>query len=249
MCGSRRTGRSESVSERERAADHPYRRSEAFFGRRKTRGLSDRKTGLSQTLLPKLLVDVTQPVADPFTLFDRDVRAVHIEIGFGGGEHLLHRAKDELDVGFIGVEPFVNGMAQLLAHADGRDLSNLRLYDEDAVELLDALPAKCAERVDLLYPDPWPKRKHWKRRFIGDRNVKRIARVLRTDGEFRFASDIRSYVDWTLHHTQRHGGLEWTARTVGDWSEPWDGWIRTRYEAKAVREGREPCYLRFRRSG
>lgn len=225
-----------------------HRRSEAFFGRRKTRGLSDRKAELSETLLPRLLIDASRPIDDPRALFSRPVRAIHVEIGFGAGEHLLHRVQGEPEVGFIGIEPFVNGMAQLLAHADGRDLGNLRLYDEDAVELLDALPASSVERVDLLYPDPWPKRKHWKRRFVADRNIKRIARVLSDGGEFRFASDIPSYVDWTLHHASRHGGLDWTARRAPDWNEPWAGWIRTRYEAKAVREGRTPCYLRFRRS-
>ena len=228
--------------------ERPFRRSEAFFGRRKTRGLSDRKSELSQTLLPELLIDLAEPIADPRALFRREVREVHVEIGFGGGEHLLHRVVNEPDVGFIGVEPFVNGLAKLLSSAAGRDLSNLRLYDEDAVELLDALPTGSAHRIDLLYPDPWPKRKHWKRRFVNERNMERIVRALAPGGEFRFASDITSYVDWTLLHTRANGQLEWLATRSTDWLEPWEGWIRTRYEAKAVREGRAPCYLHFRRT-
>ena len=228
-------------------AARPHRRSEAFWSRRKTRGLSARKTDLTETLLPRLRIDPAEIGDDPRALFARNVRAVHLEIGFGGGEHLLHRVVNEPEIGFIGVEPFVNGMAQMLAQADGMDLSNLRVFDEDAVELLDVLPAASMERVDLLYPDPWPKRRHWKRRFVGERNVARIARVVGSRGEFRFASDIPSYVDWTLHHFRREPSFRWTAARSGDWLEPWDGWIRTRYETKAVREGRRPTYLRFRR--
>ena len=138
-------------------------------------------------------------------------------------------------------------MAKLLAAADGMDLVNLRLYGEDAVELLDALPKGSVERIDLLYPDPWPKRKHWKRRFVNETNMGRIARALRVGGEFRFASDIPSYVDWTLHHVARNGSFRWQAERSADWKSPWSGWIRTRYEAKAVREGRVPIYLRFER--
>ena len=226
-------------------AARPSRRSEAFFGRRKTRGLSERKTDLSRTLLPELLV--APPVTDPKALFRRPVDAVHLEIGFGGGEHLLHRVRDEPRTGFIGIEPFVNGMAKMLSAAAGTDLRNLRVYDEDAVELLDGLPDGSIERVDLLYPDPWPKRRHWKRRFVSATNLERIARVLVPGGEFRFASDIGSYVEWTLHHAAGHDALRWTARRAADWQGPWPGWLRTRYEAKAVREGRRPAYLRFER--
>ncbi|MEL6745214.1 MAG: tRNA (guanosine(46)-N7)-methyltransferase TrmB, partial [Pseudomonadota bacterium] len=102
--------------------------------------------------------------------------------------------------------------------------------------------------IDLLYPDPWHKKRHWKRRFVNPANLDRFERLLKPGGVFRFASDIPGYVNWTLHHVQRHSAFAWTAQTASDWQEPWDGWVRTRYEAKAIREGRTPCYLTFQRS-
>src|SRR5690606_35722330 len=150
-------------------------------------------------------------------------------------------------VGFIGVEPFVNGMARLLSAIDGAVPGNLRLFDDDATQLLDWLPTASIDGIDLLYPDPWPKRRHWKRRFVSVANLDRFARVLRPGGRFRFASDIDSYVNWTLLHCRDHGGFEWQARTATDWREPFAGWPGTRYEAKALREGRQPAYLEFRR--
>ena len=227
---------------------HPRRRSEAFFGRRKTRALSERKLALADDLLPELSIDLSQSLNDLPSLFAAPVGEVQLEIGFGGGEHLLHRARTEPEVGFIGAEPFVNGMAKMLSLMGDDPPPNLRLYGEDAVELLDALPPSSLTRVDLLYPDPWPKRRHNKRRFVSDTNLARIARVLCENGEWRVASDIPSYVDWTLHHANRSGGFRWLAERPADWNEPWEGWIRTRYEAKAVREGRTPAYLRFARS-
>ena len=170
-----------------------------------------------------------------------------LEIGFGGGEHLVHRASLHPELGFVGCEPFVNGMAKAVsAIAEGK-LTNIRLFGEDATALLDWLPDAALSRIDLLYPDPWPKKRHWKRRFVNAGNVKRFHRVLRPGGEFRFASDIENYVNWTLRHVLDHGGFEWTALHPDDWHQPWDEWISTRYEQKAVREGRTPAYFIFRR--
>ena len=136
----------------------------------------------------------------------------------------------------------------MLASIDDAGVDNIRLYDEDATALLDWLPEACLDRVDLLYPDPWPKKRHWKRRFVSQRNLDRIVRVLKPGGLFHFASDIETYVNWTLEHCERHAGFEWLATCCKDWEEPFPGWTRTRYEAKALREGRTPCYLRFRKS-
>lgn len=224
-----------------------FRRSEAFFGRRKTQGLGARKTELVETLLPRLRVDTAAPIADVRALFPQPVEAVHLEIGFGGGEHLAARAASEPAIGFIGAEAFINGVAKLVGLVEDGALENVRIHDEDAVELLDRLPVGGLQRIDLLYPDPWPKARHHKRRFVNARNLARIARALTPGGTFRFASDWPDYVNWTLQHAARERGLEWTARRASDWRGPWAGWHRTRYEAKALREGRAPAYLVFDR--
>src|SRR5712671_1781753 len=161
----------------------------AFFGRRKGHPLRTRQAGLFDTLFPRLAVDLAQPADDLRALFPVVVDAVHVEIGFGGAEHLIARARANPRIGFIGAEPFVNGMAKALAALDDEKLANVRLHHADAVALLDWLPAGSIGRLDLLYPDPWPKRRHWKRRFVDAETIARLARVLRAGGEFRFASD------------------------------------------------------------
>jgi len=138
-------------------------------------------------------------------------------------------------------------MAKLLAEVEARGLRNIRLYDDDATALLDWLPVACLDQIDLLYPDPWPKKKHWKRRFVSQANLARFHRVLKPGGLFCFASDIDTYVNWTLIHCHDHGGFEWTARNAADWKTPFAGWPGTRYEAKARREGRGSAYLTFRK--
>lgn len=180
-------------------------------------------------------------------LFAAPVEAVRLEIGFGGGEHLRSEAARLPQTGFIGVEPFVNGMAKMAAALAAGPLANVRLFDADATLLLDWLPEASLSRIDLLYPDPWPKRRHWKRRFVSAGNLDRMARVLASGATFRFASDIADYVNWTLLHLRAHPAFAWEAREADDWRKPWEGWPGTRYEAKALREGRAPAYLRFRR--
>lgn len=223
-------------------------RQAAFYGRRKGKALRRDQAGRMESLLPQLALDLDRPAPAPLgALFPNAPTAVRLEIGFGGGEHLVHRALENPDVGFIGVEPFVNGMAKALAAIEANDLSNVRVSGEDAVAVLDWLPPGSLERITLLYPDPWPKKRHWKRRFVGPDNLDRFARVLMPGGSFHFASDIDSYVDWTLFHVRRHGAFRWTATQPADWRQPWPTWPGTRYEAKAVREGRTPVYLTFRR--
>ncbi|SON58209.1 tRNA (guanine-N(7)-)-methyltransferase [Hartmannibacter diazotrophicus] len=222
-------------------------RDSAFYGRRKGRPLRDQQAARFDDLYPRLALDLAAPVADAGALFPHAPDEIHLEIGFGGGEHLIHRAVEAPGVGFIGVEPFVNGMAKTLMEIDRRQIGNIRLSDADAVKVLDALPDASLTRISLLYPDPWPKKRHWKRRFVGPDNVARFARVLKPGGEFRFASDIDTYVDWTLRHVRFHPDFEWMARRAADWQAPYPGWPGTRYEAKALREGRTPAYLTFRR--
>ena len=227
---------------------HPTRATEAFFGRRKGKQLRERQAEHLASLLPALKLDLQrQAPADIRELYPVPVGEVRLEIGFGGGEHLVHRAAESPATGFIGVEPFVNSMAKLLARVDELELKNIRLFDDDATQVLDWLPEGSLDRIDLLYPDPWPKRKHWKRRFVSQVNLQRFHRVLKPGGLFQFASDIDTYVNWTLIHCRDHGGFEWTAEQSSDWLTPFAGWPGTRYEAKARREGRSSAYLTFRK--
>src|ERR1043165_1139955 len=224
------------------------KRTGAFFGRRKGHALKPRQAALFDTLLPKLALDLDAPAPpDLRSLFDH-AGEVRLESGFGGGEHLIAEAQRQPDVGFIGIEPFINGMAKALAAIDDRKLANIRLHHGDTTDMLAWLPAASLSRFDLLYPDPWPKRRHWKRRFVQDQSVAAIARLLRPGGEFRFASDIPDYVAWTLMRLMRSPDFEWTAERAADWRKPWPEFSGTRYEAKAKREGRVPCYLSFRRT-
>jgi len=232
------------------SSDQKNVRRDAFFGRRKGHPLRPRQAALMETLLPRLAVDLGTPVPTELArLFPVPVDSVRLEIGFGGGEHLIAQAAQHPRTGFIGAEPFVNGMAKTLAAIAERELENIRLHFGDAAFLLEWLPPAALARVDLLYPDPWPKRRHWKRRFVQDHSVAALARVLRPGGEFRFATDIPDYAAWTLTHLIRSSAFAWTAERADDWRRPWDGFSSTRYEAKAKREGRLPCYLVFRRTG
>lgn len=224
------------------------RATEAFFGRRRGKALKGPQADALSALLPRLILDLGSPAPREIArLWPGPVSQIRLEIGFGGGEHLLHRARSSPDTGFIGVEPFVNSMAKMLAGLEAEGLSNIRLYDDDATRLLDWLPAGCLDQIDLLYPDPWPKKKHWKRRFVSPVNLDRFARVLKPGGLFHFASDIDTYINWTLAKLDAHPAFQWTAATPQDWRKPWADWPGTRYEAKAIREGRTPCYLEFRR--
>ena len=196
--------------------------------------------------LDRLRVDLDASApADLAALFDAPVERFSLEIGFGGGEHLLHRASGAPRTGHLGVEPFVNGMASLLRHWVDDPLPNLRLYDDDAVRLIDWLPDASLDHVDLLYPDPWRKRAHHKRRFVGPANLDRLARVLKPGATFHFASDWAPYVEWTLKHVAAHPLF--AEERPDDRAMPYEGWPGTRYEAKAIREGRTPAYLRYRR--
>lgn len=220
----------------------------AFFGRRKGHRLRAQQAALFETLLPRLALDLGGP-PPPFlsALFELPVDEIRLEIGFGGGEHFVAQAEANPRTGFIGCEPFVNGMAKALAAIAARDLKNVRLHFGDAADLIGWLPAGGLARIDLLYPDPWPKRRHWKRRFVQAARIAELARIVRPGGEFRFATDWAGYAGWTLALFLRSQTFEWTAERADDWRMPWIDFTPTRYETKAVREGRAPCYLIFLR--
>jgi tRNA (guanine-N7-)-methyltransferase len=220
----------------------------AFFGRRKGHPLRAHHAALYETLLPQLALDLSKPApGNVRTLFPGPVDDVRLEIGFGGAEHLIAQALGNPRTGFIGSEPFVNGMAKALAAIEKHQLQNIRLSAGDATHLIAWLPAASLARIDILYPDPWPKRRHWKRRFLQDESLAALARILTAGGELRFATDIPGYASWVLARVLRSSHFEWEAEQANDWRTPWTDFVSTRYEAKAKREGRTPAYFRFRR--
>ncbi len=221
-------------------------RRDNLHGRRKGKPLSPRRARLLAEAFPALAIDLgTPPPANLGDLFPGRPDTVRLEIGFGGGEHLMAAAANAPGEGFIGVEPFLNGMAKAVAVITEQNLANVRLFDGEATHVLDWLPPATLASVDLLYPDPWPKRRHWKRRFVNDANLTRLARVLEPGGAFRFVSDIASYVEWTLRHVLKRPDFAWTAECADDWRRPFPDWTGTRYEAKALSQGRKPTYLTF----
>ena len=176
------------------------------------------------------------------------MREVWLEIGFGGGEHLAALAELHPDVGFIGAEPFINGVAKLLLAIDERKLGNIRIFDDDARLLLERLENAAIGRVFILYPDPWPKRRHEKRRLLNAEFLGELYRIMKPGAELRLASDSADYVAWSLRNLMSHAGFEWMAEGPSDWRCPPLDWTRTRYETKALAGGGRPVYLRFRKS-
>ncbi len=219
----------------------------AFFGRRKGHPLRPRQAALFETLLPKLALDFTKSAPTDLRTLYANVDDVRLEIGFGGAEHLIAQAQANARSGFIGSDGYSNAIAKALTAIDDGKLSNIRLHHGDASALIDWLPPGAVSRIDLLYPDPWPKRRHWKRRFIQDESLKRLARLLRRGGELRFATDIPDYAAYALTRVLRSNDFVWTAKRADDWRKAWPDFSGTRYEAKAMREGRQPAYFIFRK--
>lgn len=217
------------------------------FGRRKGKTLRTHHRALMDNDLPRLEIspdDLRVRFAELFGSYND----LWLEVGFGGGEHLAHDAQSHGDTGFIGCEPFQNGVAKLLALIEELKLANVRVFPGDARAIVDALPAQSLGRVNILYPDPWPKTRQKKRRFVSDENLLALARVMKPGAQLRFATDIDDYSAWTLCRIRRSPHFDWPARSDADWLTPWEGWPSTRYEAKALREGRNPVYLTFVRN-
>lgn len=216
-----------------------------LYGRSKGKALRAAQAGRIEDLLPRVSIDVAGLKADPSAHFAECPAALMLEIGFGGGEHLAAQAKAHPEIGYFGVEPFLNGVAKLLAAVEADDLANVKLLRGDGRDILAALPDASLERVYLLYPDPWPKRRQRKRRIVDMTFLAEVARVLKPGCEFRFATDIDDYAGWTLARIAQQDKLVWMAEKADDWRQPWPEWHRTRYEEKAIREGRTPGYFRF----
>lgn len=232
------------------------------FGRRRGRKLSPRQQSLLDELLPKVALDLARPAAIPLAsaLFPAlpaaaaagpttapSIGEVWLEIGFGGAEHLLWQARHNPGVGLIGCEPFEDGVVKALAGIDEHALRNLRLHPDDARPLLRWLPEASISRTCVLFPDPWPKKKHIKRRLVNENLLHELARVMPPGAELRIATDIADYVRTILIAIRAEGSFVWQAQRPADWRTRGPDWPPTRYEAKALREGRVPCFLRFAR--
>jgi tRNA (guanine-N7-)-methyltransferase len=217
-----------------------------LYGRRRGRGLRPGRQRLKDELLPHLAVTLpeTRPLA-PATLFAAPTRQVWLEIGFGGGEHLAAQATAHPNIGLIGCEVFENGIAKLVAEVAGRRLENVRVFADDARLLLDALAPRSIDRVFILFPDPWPKARHHKRRIVSRTSLDRLAEIMPDDAELRLATDDPDYLRWMLELATGHPAFHWLARRPADWRERPADWPPTRYEEKARAAGRSPAFLRF----
>lgn len=223
----------------------PRRR--VLYGRRKGRRLRKGQAQLVADYLPKIEIPALPETGfiTPSEFFVTDMDECWLEIGFGAGEHMLAQAVANPRVGFIGCEPFFNGVVQLIAGIHARDVSNIRVYRDDARELLARLPKGAIARAFILFPDPWPKTRHHKRRIISRPVLDELARILKPGAEIRIATDDPGYLDWILQHMISHGGFHWLARRPVDWREKPDDWPDSRYEGKARQAGRSSAYLRF----
>ena len=230
---------------------HPDRPHRNFYGRLKGKHLKDSQKRYVEEDLAALSPGKVSWEENPErALLDLEAlfggKDVWLEVGFGGGEHLVHQAKANRDVGIIGCEPYINGVAMLLGKLRQADVDNVAIYPGDARDLFDVLPENSISKAFLLYPDPWPKARHHRRRFVTPEHLEPLAQALKPGAEFRVATDIPDYVRQTLEEVPK-AGFEWAAEGPSDWREPWGDWISTRYEQKALREGQVPHYLTFHR--
>ena len=219
-----------------------------LYGRRQGKRLRPGQRDLVENLLPLIEINSTREnTLDPRACFSRDVDDIWLEIGFGGGEHLAWQAKTYPRIGFVGCEPFLNGIVKLLSRIRSMELENVRLYRDDARLLIARLPANIIGRAFILFPDPWPKLRHHKRRLISEGVLGSLAEVLRDEAEVRIATDDPSYLEWILWHFQRHPDFEWQASVPNDWRSSPHDWPATRYEKKANAAGRKCTFLTYRR--
>lgn len=216
---------------------------EIFYGRRKGKKLRLNRSRLVETLLPSVQLELADAAALVSGLGAAGYKDLWFEVGFGTGEHLAWQAKTFPDVLMVGCEPFINGVSKLLEFIEADDLKNIRIYPNDARKLMDVLPDSCLGRVFVLFNDPWPKKRHWERRFISPVNLDRLARLMKPGAELRLATDDKSLLDWMLLHTRAHPAFGWRVESCHDWQTRPADWPPTRYEQKAIRG--EPYFLTF----
>lgn len=237
------------MSDKKSPSGAPWRN---FYGRIKGKGLRDSQQAYLDEDLAALSPGAVgweenpdRSLLDLVALFGE--REVWLEIGFGGGEHLVHQAAGNPEIGIIGCEPYINGVAMLLGKIRKAGVDNLAVHPGDVRDLFDVLPPASITKAFLLYPDPWPKKRHHRRRFVTPEYLKPLERVMKPGAELRVATDFPDYVRQALEEVPKHG-FDWLAERPADWRAPWGDWLSTRYEQKALREGRQPHYLTFRRS-
>ena len=231
-----------------------------FYGRRQGRKIRKAKTGLLERFLPEVALDIKKPLTRD--IFGTKVTDICLEIGFGNGEHLAGQSLNNPQTGFIGAEVFKNGVANLLTLMTGikensdmpEDIKllpersdNLRIWSDDVRILFANIPDSFLSKIFLLFPDPWPKKRHAFRRFINPENLREIARILKKGGILRVATDHKVYKSWTLRQLHENPDFRWTAKTSADWRNPPADWVETKYQRKAIREGRKPVFLDFER--
>ena len=219
-----------------------------LFGRRQTRSLSASKQSVFDESLERLQIPqelLNRGNLQVQDIFGKTFEKFWFEIGFGNGEHVKNEALAHPDTAFIGAEPFINGMAALLNSIRDKDDSNIRVYMDDAMAAINALAPSVLDGIYILNPDPWPKKRHWKRRIVQPEHVERFVRVLKPGGKLVMTTDIDDLAEWMCMHAENNPDLHWTAKSPEDWKTPPDGWIRTRYEQKGVAKGRQQTYLVF----
>lgn len=224
-------------------------RRRSLHGRRRARRLPPSQKILLERLLPE--VEIALPPEpqqlDPAQIFGAWAEEIWIEVGFGKGEHLLWQAVRNPSVGFIACEPFINGVAALLAGIERDGIKNIRIYVGDAAELIQMLPPASLSRAFILFPDPWPKKRHNKRRFVSQANLAILAEKLCDGAELRIATDHQDYCRWAVQNLDRNQAFEWLANSPEDWRHRTADWPATRYEQKALRKAAKCAYLRYRR--
>ncbi len=227
-------------------SDFTPTRQRTLYGRRKGKKLRPGQQELLQDALPRLSIATPQEGDrfDPREIFP-DKKDIWLEIGFGAGEHLIWQAQQNPEIGLIGCEPFINGLARGLGAAVREQLSNIRFLEDDARLLLRALPPQSIGRAFILFPDPWPKSRHHKRRLVATPTLDLLAAALKDGAELRLATDDASYLPWMVEHATRHPAFAWLAERPGDWRSRPEDWPPTRYEQKALTAGRQPAYLRL----
>ena len=218
------------------------------FGRRRTKGLRITRAGAMENILPAVQISLPEDEIDPRSFFDAPVKEVWLEIGFGNGEHLLHQALANPGTGLIGCEPFMNGVAALCVGIQEKKPENIRIWPDDARLLMEKFRPGSLGRIFLLHPDPWPKSRHHKRRFVQQETLDLMARLLKRGGEFRMATDHPELAVWLLEKTYFHPEFTWLATSAEDWRNPPADWPETRYGQKGLKQGRPPVYLSFRRN-
>lgn len=223
----------------------PYLRS---YGRRKGRDFRPNQKELLDTLFPQLsIVPVEDGQIDPMSFFASNIKEAALEIGFGGGEHLEMQARLHPEIGFIGCEPYMNGIVKLLQSIEEDVPKNLRIYNDDVRDLIAHFKAESLAKIYLLFPDPWPKKRHNKRRLVSDEMLGEFSRLLKPGAEVLVATDHQDYARWIIRHFANHNDFAWQAKSKSDWQTPPEHWVETRYQQKAKKQGREAVFFLFQK--